>query len=69
MWFWLGTRAFRGSTLLLTCINDLGYVISNTAIFAEDTTLYSTYARASDFWQQLEFPLVLESDLQDTGLG
>ena len=36
-----------------------------TAISADDTTLYSRCAEASDLWQQLELVSELESDLQD----
>ena len=41
-------------------------VICNTAICADDTTLYSKYDQASDLWQQLELGAELESDLRDT---
>ena len=37
-----------------------------SAIYADDTTLYSKYDRASDPWQQLELASELESDLWDT---
>ena len=41
-----------GSTLHLLCINDLpDYVICNTAIYADDTTLYFYCHQASDLWQ------------------
>ena len=56
-----------GSTLLLLYINDLPhYLICNTAIYADDTTVYSKCDQASDLWQQLEFASEIESDLQDT---
>ena len=49
-----------GPTLFLLYINDLpDDVISNIAIYADDTSLYSKCDQASDWWQQLE----LESDL------
>ena len=51
-----------GPTLFVLYINDLpDDVICNIAIYAEDTTLYST--QASDLWQQLELACELESDL------
>ena len=59
-----------GSTLFLLYINDLpDDVICNIGICADDTTLYSKCDQASDLWRQLELASVLESDLQDTGLG
>ena len=60
---------FRSSTLFLLYINDLpDDVIYNTAMYADDTTIYSKYDQASDLCQQLELASELESDLQDTGL-
>ena len=54
-------------TLFLLCINDLpDDVISDIAIYVDDTTLFSKYDQASDLWQQLELASELESDLQDT---
>ena len=48
-------------------INDLPHdVICDTAIYADDTTLYSKCDRASDLWQELELSSELEFDLQDT---
>ena len=41
-------------------------VICNTAIYSDDTTLYSKCDQASDLWQQLELVSELESDLRDT---
>ena len=41
-------------------------VISNIAIYADDTTLYSKCDQASDLWRQLESASELESDLRDT---
>ena len=38
-------------------------VVRDIAIYADDTTLYSKYNRASDLWQQLELASELESDL------
>ena len=56
-----------GFTLFLLYINDLpDDVICNTAIYADDTTLYSKCDQASDLWQQLELASELESDLRDT---
>ena len=47
-------------------INDLpDNVICNIAIYADDTTLYSKYDKASDLRQQLELASELESDLKD----
>ena len=49
------------STRFLLQINDLpDDVISNIAIYADDTALYSNCDQASYLWQQLE------SDLRDT---
>ena len=44
-----------GPTLFLLYINDLpDDVVSDIAIYADDTTLYSKWDEASDLWQQLE---------------
>ena len=78
-WFWMGSlhnnvqlilEFFNALSLVLDFfllyINDLpDDVICNIAIYAEDTTLYSTCDQASDLWQQLELVSELESDLQD----
>ena len=57
-------------TLFLLYINDVSDdVICNTAIYADDTTLYSNCDQASDLWQQLELASELEFDLRDSGLG
>ena len=54
-------------TIFLLYINDLpDDVICDTAIYADDTTLYSKCDQASDLWQQLELASELESDLRDT---
>ena len=56
-----------GPTLFLLYINDLpDDVICNTAIYANDTTLYFKCDHTSDLWQQLELAFELESDLRDT---
>ena len=56
-----------GFTVFLIYINHFhGDVICNSAIFADDTTLYSKCDQASDLWQQLELASELECDLQDT---
>ena len=56
-----------GPTLFLLYNDDLpDDVICNIAIYADDTTLYSKCAQASDLWQQLELASELESDLRDT---
>ena len=56
-----------GPTLFLLYINDHpDDVICNTAIYADDTTLYSKCDQAYDLWQQLDLASELESDLQDT---
>ena len=50
--------------LVLLYINYLtDDVISNTAIYADDTTLCSKCDQASDLWQQLELAAELPSDL------
>ena len=57
-----------GPTLFLLYINNLpDDVISNIAIYADDTTLYSKRNQESDLWQQHELASELESDLRDTG--
>ena len=56
-----------GPTLFLLYINDLtDNVISNIAIYADDTTFYSKCDQTSDLWQQLELASELEFDLRGT---
>ena len=56
-----------GPTLFLLYINDFpDDVISDIAIYADDTSLYSKCDLASDLWQQLELASELESDQRDT---
>ena len=53
-----------GPAPFLLYINDLpDDFISNIAIYADDTTLYSKCDQASDLWQQLELASELDSDL------
>ena len=55
-----------GPTIFLLYINDLpDDVISDIAIYADDTTLLSKCDQASDLWQH-ELASELESDLQNT---
>ena len=54
-----------GHTLFLLYIkNRPGNIISNVAIYADDTTLYSKCDQTSDRWQQLELAFELEFNLQ-----
>ena len=53
-------------TLFPLYINDLPDVICNSAIYADDTTLYSKCDQTSNLWQQLELASELESELEDT---
>ena len=56
-----------GPILFLLYINNLtDDVISDIAIYPDDTTLYSKCDQASDLWQQLVMASELESDLRDT---
>ena len=56
-----------GPTLFLLYINDLpDDIICTSAIYADDTTLYSNCDKASDLQQQLELASELQSDLRDT---
>ena len=53
-----------GPTLFLLYINDLpDDVICNSAIYADDTTLYPKCNQTSDLFKQLELASELESDL------
>ena len=53
-------------TLFALDIDDLpDDVICDTAVYADDTTLYSKCDQVSDMWQQLELASELESDLRD----
>ena len=52
-----------GPTVLLLYINVLLDVTCNIAIYADDTTLYSTCDQAPDLWQQLELACELGIDL------
>ena len=46
--------------------NDLpDDIICNTAIDADDITIYCKCDQASDLWEQLEMAAELDSDLQD----
>ena len=59
-----------GFTLFLLYINELpNDVICNIAVYADDTSLYSTCDQASDLWQQLKLASELESDIRHCGLG
>ena len=50
-------------TLFLLYIDDLFHdIISNSAIYADGTTLYSKCDQAFDLWQQLELASELEPD-------
>ena len=56
-----------GLTFFLLYINDFpDDVICNIAVYANDTTLYSTCDQAPDLRQQLELASEVESDLRDT---
>ena len=50
---------------MLVCIICF-IAICITAIYADDTPLYSKCDQASDLWQQLELASELESDLRET---
>ena len=53
-----------GPTLFLLYINDLlDDVTCDTAICADDITVYSKFIQASDLWQQLELASELDFDL------
>ena len=63
---WVPQGSIPGPTLFLLNINGVPDVICNTAIYTDDTTLYSKCDQASDLWQQLELASELELDLWDT---
>ena len=52
-----------GFTFFLLYIGLHDDVTCNTAIYADDTTLYYKCYEASDLWQQLEMATELESRL------
>ena len=52
-----------GPTLFLLYIDLPDDVISNIAIYADDSTFYSKCDQTSNLWQQLELASELESDL------
>ena len=60
----------RGPFLVLNfsyCgLMTLHHVVCDTAIHADDATLYSKCDQASNMWQQLELTSELKSDLRDT---
>ena len=57
---------FFGPTLFLLYIVDLpDDLICNSAIYADDATLYYKLDQVSGLWQQLELTFELESDLRD----
>ena len=41
-------------------------MLSDIAIYTDDTTLYSKFDLATDHWQQVELASEFESDLWDT---
>ena len=56
-----------GPTLSLLYINDLpDDGICNTAIYADDTALYSNCDQASDLWLEIEMASDIKADLRDT---
>ena len=65
--FGIPESSILGPTLFLLPINDLpDDIISNIALYADDTTLFSKCNQASDLWQQLELVSKLESNLRET---
>ena len=59
-------RSIIDPTLLLYVNDFLDDAICNTAIYADDTILYSKWYQVSDLWQQQELACELESDLRGT---
>ena len=56
-----------GPTLFLLYITDLpNDVICDSAIYVDNTSLYSRCDETSDLWQQLELASELKSSLRDT---
>ena len=51
--------SIRGPTLFILYINGLSDDICDTAIYADNTTLYSIRNQVSDLWQQLNWLLNL----------
>ena len=53
-----------GPMLVVLCFHGLpDYIICNTAVCADDTTLSSKCDEVSDLWQQLELASELQSDI------
>ena len=68
--FWsLFSQGFiLGPNIFLLYINDpSGRFISNIAIYADDTTLYSKLHEASGFWKPLDLPSEFQRDTAGWG--